>query len=194
MSSPIEISRDLKVVTILRGNRGPKQAKQALLCSQKDFNDFFEGEPPAIELPGGFFGVIALGERRSGGFYVTVNNAYQITFGIATGLVHINFSEDKSSGPHTDALTYPFVVFNLPDLQYATSAVFNKIEKQVDEGSIFSTLRGNGTKFIVIALTITGDDCKTIPEGSYYPMIYSQVFGPASYEDCEEYRKETCGH
>jgi len=188
----IETSRDLQVITVMRGNRGPKQPKQALICSQKDFEEFFDGAPPEIDLPNGFVGVIALGEKRTGGYYAAVKNAYQFTFGISSGLVQINYSEMHTSGPHTNELTYPFIIFTMPDLQYATSVVFNELKAQSNEIQSFAAIKENGGKFIVIAITATGDECKIVPEGSFYPMIYSQVFGPASHEECEKYINESC--
>lgn len=44
----IETSRNLQVVRALRGNRGPKQEKHDLLCSQDDLKKFFDGAPDGI--------------------------------------------------------------------------------------------------------------------------------------------------
>jgi hypothetical protein len=50
--------------------------------------------------------------------------------------------------------------------------------------------------YIVIALTAsTGkkyQDCKVIPSGDLFPAIYSQVFGPASQKDCEQWTARNC--
>ena len=50
--------------------------------------------------------------------------------------------------------------------------------------------------YIVIALTAsTGkkyEDCKVIPYGDPFPAIYSQVFGPASQKDCEQWTAPNC--
>lgn len=50
---------------------------------------------------------------------------------------------------------------------------------------------------IVIALTGGGGEkyvgCRVIPEGTPYPAINSQVYGPASREECEEWMKNNCG-
>jgi hypothetical protein len=35
-------------------------------------------------------------------------------------------------------------------------------------------------------------DCLVVPEGSVLPMIYSQVFGPASRSDCEAFVSKSC--
>lgn len=54
-----------------------------------------------------------------------------------------------------------------------------------------------GEQFIVIALTGTGgtkhQGCSVLPEGSPYPAIYSQVFGPASRGECEVWQADNCG-
>ncbi|HEY0151551.1 MAG TPA: hypothetical protein VGB92_06115 [Longimicrobium sp.] len=54
-----------------------------------------------------------------------------------------------------------------------------------------------GDRFIVIALTGSEGEkhqgCKTLPENAIYPRIYSQVFGPASREECERWTAEKCG-
>lgn len=50
--------------------------------------------------------------------------------------------------------------------------------------------------YVVIALTAsTGkkqEDCKVIPSGDVYPAIYSQVYGPASQQDCEKWAASNC--
>ena len=50
-----------------------------------------------------------------------------------------------------------------------------------------------GRRFIVIAL-IDGGGCKIVPEGSIYPMIYTQVFGPDTRAKCVEYVSKNCGN
>ena len=52
--------------------------------------------------------------------------------------------------------------------------------------------------FIVIALTSSTaakkyEDCKVIPYGDVFAATYSQVFGPASQKDCEQWTKANCG-
>ena len=51
--------------------------------------------------------------------------------------------------------------------------------------------------YVVIALTGTADkkyqECKVIPYGEPYPAIYSQVFGPASQQDCKKWMAANCG-
>lgn len=51
--------------------------------------------------------------------------------------------------------------------------------------------------YIVIALTAsTGkkyEDCQVIPHGDVYAAIYSQVYGPASQKDCEQWKAANCG-
>ena len=50
--------------------------------------------------------------------------------------------------------------------------------------------------YIVIALTGSTtkkyEDCKVIPYGDVFPAIYSQVFGPESQKDCEQWTKANC--
>jgi hypothetical protein len=51
-------------------------------------------------------------------------------------------------------------------------------------------------RFIVIALVGSVGEkwhgCRIVPEGSFYPMIYTQVFGPASRPACEDWIAENC--
>jgi hypothetical protein len=55
----------------------------------------------------------------------------------------------------------------------------------------------NGKQYIVIALTVSAGDkhegCRVLEEGSIYPAIYSQFYGPASREECEKWVAENCG-
>lgn len=56
---------------------------------------------------------------------------------------------------------------------------------------------GPDTRFIVIALTGSGADkhqgCRVLPEGTAYLAIYSEVFGPASRGECDQWVAENCG-
>lgn len=66
--------------------------------------------------------------------------------------------------------------------------------EQVRDFATHPTVRevdAKSRKHIVIDL-IAGGGCKIIPEGSYYPMIYTQVFGPASRAQCVKYVSEHC--
>ena len=51
-------------------------------------------------------------------------------------------------------------------------------------------------RFKVIALTVSvGDkheDCSVIKADAVFPTIYSEVFGPASLEECEKWLQENC--
>ncbi len=55
-----------------------------------------------------------------------------------------------------------------------------------------------GERFIVIALTgSTGrkhTGCRLVHDDDMYPAIYSQVFGPASRPECEEWMEVHCGY
>lgn len=54
--------------------------------------------------------------------------------------------------------------------------------------------RGNedSEQFIVIALTGTCTGCSIIEKGNLYLDIYSEVYGPASYDACEGWVKSYC--
>jgi hypothetical protein len=52
---------------------------------------------------------------------------------------------------------------------------------------------GSREQYIVIARVGTKyEGCRIIPEGDPYPAIYTQVFGPASKEECERWLRENC--
>ncbi|HEX8500156.1 MAG TPA: hypothetical protein VF659_06145 [Pyrinomonadaceae bacterium] len=50
--------------------------------------------------------------------------------------------------------------------------------------------------YIVISTTLEEakkyEGCKVIPYGEIYPMIYKQVYGPASKKDCEKWMAANC--
>lgn len=48
------------------------------------------------------------------------------------------------------------------------------------------------SEFIVIAVTGTNNRCSIIPKDAPYLGIYSKVFGPASYQDCEAWVASNC--
>jgi hypothetical protein len=45
---------------------------------------------------------------------------------------------------------------------------------------------------IVIRSTVAEGQCKIVAEDANYPAIYSQVYGPASYDECERWIAENC--
>lgn len=52
-----------------------------------------------------------------------------------------------------------------------------------------------GASFIVIQLTggiVPNGSCSIVPEGTPFISIYSQVFGPASYNECNEWIRSNC--
>lgn len=57
-------------------------------------------------------------------------------------------------------------------------------------------IEGEPKQWDVIALTVSsgGNErgCSIVPSGAPYPAIYSRVFGPASKEECEKWRKDNC--
>lgn len=80
----------------------------------------------------------------------------------------------------------------------ATKTETRDVPGGCDGSSDFSARTGEkGEQFIVIALTGSSGDkyrgCRVIPEGNPYPAIYSQVFGPASREECAKWVEENCG-
>jgi len=52
---------------------------------------------------------------------------------------------------------------------------------------------GGRDRYIVIARVDTEyEDCQIVPEDAVYPMIYRQVFGPASRVECEQWQAKNC--
>lgn len=49
------------------------------------------------------------------------------------------------------------------------------------------------SQFIVIALTGTTKGCSILPEEAMYLAIYTQVFGPATYDNCKNWVLANCG-
>jgi hypothetical protein len=49
-----------------------------------------------------------------------------------------------------------------------------------------------GEQYVVIQKLGGEGPCKIIPEGEPYPAIYTQVYGPASYDDCKAWVERNC--
>ena len=54
-------------------------------------------------------------------------------------------------------------------------------------------IESDNAEFIVIALTGTLTQCSILPKDAIYPAIYTQVFGPATRAECQEWIKDNCG-
>lgn len=66
-----------------------------------------------------------------------------------------------------------------------------------DSGAFSADAAKGGEQFIVIALTASDGEkhkgCRVVPDGDPYVAIYSQVFGPASRQECEKWMADHCG-
>jgi hypothetical protein len=80
----------------------------------------------------------------------------------------------------------------------ATRTEIRDVPGGCDDSRAFSARAAEGgEQFIVIALTASDGEkhkgCRVVPDGSPYARIYSQVFGPASREECEKWIADNCG-
>ena len=50
----------------------------------------------------------------------------------------------------------------------------------------------NKARYVVIQLTGGVGPCKIVAEGEVYLAIYSEVYGPASYAECEAWIAQYC--
>lgn len=72
--------------------------------------------------------------------------------------------------------------------------VHDKAEIFVNQQQILEVPLLEGTsEFVVVALTGTSTGCSIIPKDAIHPAIYSEVFGPASHDDCESWVTANCG-
>lgn len=175
----LSISRKVPFKTVLaNASGGPQSEKQALLANQNEYNEFFDGHPPAtpIDFTEGFVFAIALGQRPTGGFAVKVRSVTQITQGIWAGALTINYEELFPSGPTTDALTAPFTIIRATEVDFATHINFHRVK----------------ASFIVISLIEGNTGCRIVPEGALFPQIYRQAFGPASESECQQWIAANC--
>jgi len=80
---------------------------------------------------------------------------------------------------------------SIPDTQHSKVEIFVNNHEVLE----VPVLDENG-EFIVIALTGStsghASGCSIIPKDALYLAIYSQVFGPALYADCEAWVKANC--
>ena len=175
----LSISRKVPFKVVLsNASGGPLIEKHGLLSNQTEFNEFFDGQPPAtqIDFNEGFIFAIGLGQRPTGGYAVKVRSVTQITQGITAGTITINYEELIPTGPTTDALTAPYTIIRATDVHFATHINFHRVK----------------ASFIVINLMDGGPHCRTVPEGSIFPQIYRQVFGPASESECQQWMVANC--
>lgn len=76
----------------------------------------------------------------------------------------------------------------IPDAEHT------KVEIFINNNEVLEVPVFRKDEFIVIALTASPNTgCSVIPKGSFYPAIYSKVFGPASYKKCKEWVTANCG-
>jgi|GEM_PF-2955644 len=128
-ASTLSLSRQIKFEIILsKSTGGPISEKAATLANKQALIDFFDGKPPAeaVGLEGAFVFAVALGERNTGGYGITINSISQATGGFMAGTVFIAWRETKPSGPIMEMLTSPYVLFRASDLHYATQIIFAK--------------------------------------------------------------------
>lgn len=78
---------------------------------------------------------------------------------------------------------------SIPDRDHA------KVEIFINKHEVLEVLVKDQkkTQFIVIVRTGTNSGCSVLPHDAMYPAIYSQAFGPASYEDCTKWITNNCG-
>jgi len=172
-------------------NGGPATEKQALIGSQAELDQFFDGAAPiAIDFTQGFIFAIALGERRTTGFAVNVTNISQDTNGIMAGVVTVTYEETMPQGSTGDQITNPYTIVHAVGLEFATNIFFRKIAATPPKQKV--KMSGSGSKFIVIALTGSNTGCQILPDDAIYLQIYSQVFGPVSIAECEAWVAANC--
>jgi hypothetical protein len=168
-------SRQLAIVEENRGDDGPQRAVTAVISSPADLQKFLSTAnlPAAIpDLTRNTHVAIALGERRTAGFRISVLGALQFTQGIAAGLVTFSYSEVAPNGLAPDVLTKPWALFRIDDLGWFTTIVFNMVSAQ----------------FIVIQ-SVTGGPYQVAPSGSVILATMRRVFGPATRAACEDWIK-----
>ena len=69
----------------------------------------------------------------------------------------------------------------------------NKVEIFINNHEVLEVpVVDKNSEFIVIAVTGTKNRCSIIPKDAPYLGIYSKVFGPASYPDCEAWVATNC--
>lgn len=112
------------------------------------------------------------------------------------------FVEDvRRPGTETclDMLVPWFGSTSIPDKAHNKVEIYvNQIRALVvDVREESQDLAGGTGQFIVIALTGADSDrrvgCQVLTEGSLYPAIYSQVYGPAARQACDEWVTANCG-
>ena len=126
-------------------------------------------------------------------FYPGGNIQYLVDPGAAQVFV------DEARKPNVQECSFALLPWTdtvvIPDKAHKSVQVFLN-EKQTLTLTVQDADKGSG-KYIVIALTGVGEGkhlgCSVLPEGSLFPAIYSQVFGPASRAECEQYVSANCG-
>lgn len=77
---------------------------------------------------------------------------------------------------------------SIPDRDHSKVEIFVNNQEVLEVPVVDSK-----SEFIVIALTGTNVGCSIIPKGAVYPAIYSKVFGPAPYKECQDWVAKNCG-
>jgi hypothetical protein len=54
-------------------------------------------------------------------------------------------------------------------------------------------IRAAGATQYVVYASLVAEECVIVPEGTIMPMIYAQVYGPASRKECQQFTAEHCG-
>lgn len=83
---------------------------------------------------------------------------------------------------------------SIDDPDHSQVSVFVNSEKMKTVDVIATEVSTD--RYIVIRLAALEEKphvmCTIVPEGSYYPMIYTHAYGPASQKECEEWLKSNC--
>jgi hypothetical protein len=75
----------------------------------------------------------------------------------------------------------------IPDRNHTKVEIFVNNKEALEVGVV-----GKEGRFIVIALTGFMTGCSIIPKDALYPAIYSRIFGPATYAECESWVVANC--
>lgn len=54
-------------------------------------------------------------------------------------------------------------------------------------------VRATATTQYVVYASLVAEECVIVPEGTIMPMIYAQVYGPATRKECRQFTAEHCG-
>ena len=108
------VSESVPFTTIIKSSHGgPDESKQIEIVSEKEYKDFFKGNPPPI--PKVDFNkeqvlAVSMGTKPTSGFSVEIVNIIHMTGGITGGFTFVHYVERSPTGPVLEVLTHPFHV------------------------------------------------------------------------------------